>query len=405
MRHNREASCAQACQICKACDLTEVKNFSSLPRITSDCRNFGAGGKLFVCLTCGCVQKLPDAHWLEEIDGIYSNYEVYYQSGGEEQIVFDRVTGTLRQRSDVILERLAAEKQLGAKGRAIDVGCGNGATLRAMSRTLTGWSFSGYELKDGALPRLSRIPRFEKLYTGILGAIDERFDLVTMVHSLEHFPSPRDVLLQLLPVVGNGKIFINVSNIAENPFDILIADHLMHFSPEILSDLLRRAGFLTTLVATDWVPKEISLLAKKAENKKMKDSSENFLEAHKAEKVFVCMSAYVDWLRNTVDQVRTLVHEGRSLGIFGTSIAATWLAETLPAGVDFFVDEDSSRVGKEHRGKPILHPSQVPESARVYFALVPSLAETIADRLKANKFEKILPVPMEIRYPCLGFCS
>lgn len=384
-----------SCQICGAHTLTEVRGFPVLPRITSDCRSFAAGGKLLVCISCGGVQKLPDAPWLKEIESIYSGYAAYYQSGGDEQIVFDRGTGTPRRRSDVLLERLASTQQLGTQGRAIDVGCGNGATLSAMSQKLSGWSFSGYELGGSALPRLSRIPRFEKLYTGGLSAVDEQFDLATLVHVLEHFPSPGDVLTQLLPVIGNGKIFLEVSNIDENPFDILIADHLMHFSPETLSALLRRIGFMPAIVATDWVPKEISLLARKNESGTGKVGPEDLLSAEKADRLLARMNAYVNWLRATMEQVSKLVGEGRSLGIFGTSIAATWLAGTLSPGIDFFVDEDPSRIGKEHLGKPILSPSQVPQSAGVYFALVPWLAETIAARLKTSRFEKFLPIPME----------
>ncbi|MFH0986168.1 MAG: class I SAM-dependent methyltransferase [Candidatus Omnitrophota bacterium] len=372
-----------------------MKDFPSLPRITSDCRSFEAGGQLYVCLSCGGVQKLPDAQWLKEIEGIYSNYEAYYQAGGDEQVVFDRAAGAPRRRSDVILERLTAEKQLGATGRAIDVGCGNGATLSAMSRLLPGWSLSGYELGDGTLPRLSRIPRFEKLCTGTLEAIDGPFDLVTLVHALEHFPSPSDALSRLAKVVGDGKIFIEVSNIEENPFDILIADHLMHFSPGTLSNLLGRFGFAQTLVATDWIPKEISLLAQGDRNEKTKDRPGTSPETNGVA-VFARVKHYVEWLKAAVERVHELAHKGHPFGIFGTSIAATWLDGTLPGGADFFVDEDPSRIGREHRGKPILSPSQVPAGSKVYFALAPDLAARVATRLRSARFEPVLPLSLEM---------
>lgn len=401
MESHRELSCSKTCQICDACDLSEVKNFSSLPRITSDCRSHAAGGRLFVCLACGGVQKLPDALWSKEIEGIYSKYEAYYQSEGDEQIVFDRLTGTPRRRSDVILERLSADKQLGAKGRAIDVGCGNGATLSAMSRVLAGWSFSGFELGDGSLLRLSRIPRFEKLYTGKLSAINGPFDLVTMVHALEHFPSPGDALSRLLPFVGNGKIFIEVSNVEENPFDILIADHLMHFSPATLSNLLKRTGLIPTVVATDWIPKEISLLAKAGEGQKAKCGLDVLGRAAAGDRAFARITTYVEWLQKTVNLVGKLTSGKNSLGIFGTSIAGTWLAGAVTNAVDFFVDEDPSRIGREHMGKPILSPSEVPEGAKVYFALAPNLATLVATRLRSTRFEPILPLPLEVLCPSL----
>ena len=378
-----------ACQICGGERLRQVAGFVELPRITSDCRSHAAGGSLFVCPACGGVQKRPDAAWLAEIAGIYADYEAYHQAGGDEQIVFDRKTGTPRRRSDVILENLSAGGQLAATGRALDVGCGNGATLAAMSAGLAGWSLSGYELGDGALPRLARIPRFEKLHTGSLDAIAARFDLVTMGHSLEHFPAPGEALAALLPIVGGGKLFIEVCNVEENPFDILVADHLMHFSPSTLARLLRRCGFAPALVETDWVPKEISALAqaRRSDDPRPAFSGD---DTEFAEATWRRIGSHVAWLARMAESVREYAQRD-GFGVFGTSIAATWIASQMGGRIEFFVDEDASRVGKQHMGRPILHPRDVPAQCTVYLALAPRIATTIAERLADLPWKRILP--------------
>lgn len=378
------------CQICGKGRLREVDGFATLPRITSDCRAHAAGGSLQVCLACGGVQKLPDAQWLREIVGIYAGYEAYYQSGGAEQIVFDRASGTPRRRSDVILAKLASDAVLPARGRALDVGCGNGATLTAMSAALPDWTFSGYELGEGALPRLARIPRFDTLHTGALNAIGQCFDLVTMIHSLEHFPSPLSALASLLPIVGSGKLFIEVCNVDENPFDIVVADHLMHFSPATLARLLQRAGFAPVSIATDWVAKEISLLANVAESP---ESGATFTAAD-APATYSRMQSYVDWLLRLRDAAMVAAEGDRPFGLFGTSIAATWLAPQLADKVNFFVDEDSNRIGREHLGRPVLHPSAIPQDARVFLALAPGVASMIADRLQTLPCVLVKPPPL-----------
>ncbi|MDX8413700.1 MAG: methyltransferase domain-containing protein, partial [Mariprofundales bacterium] len=204
---------APLCQICGTPQLCEVANFTSLHRITSDCRNFSKGGHLFVCRGCGGVQKKPDKKWLDEIREIYSHYEVYYQSGGDEQIVFDRISGSPRRRSDVITAHLLAGNHFVHTGHVLDVGCGNGATLRAMSSALEKWNFSGYELGDCDIKQLSGINGFSSLYTGELDAIRKTFDLITMIHALEHFPSPLEYLMKLHALVGKGKLFIEVCNV------------------------------------------------------------------------------------------------------------------------------------------------------------------------------------------------
>ena len=53
-------------------------------------------------------------------------------------------------------------------------------------------------------------------------------------------------------------------------------------------------------------------------------------------------------------------------GIFGTSVAATWLASGLGDAVKFLVDEDPVRDGRLHLGRPIPRPEQVPPTAVMY---------------------------------------
>ena len=70
-----------------------------------------------------------------------------------------------------------------------------------------------------------------------------------------------------------------------------------------------------------------------------------------------------------------------SFGIFGTSVAATWIAGELGNEVDFFVDEDPGSKGKTHLSRPILTPDQVPQNSTVFLAFIPQVAKNILQRL------------------------
>lgn len=380
--HSSDEGC---CLVCGEGRLAAVAGFGNLLRITSDCRPFRAGGELYVCNACGAVQKRVTAQWLEDISRIYAAYESYYQSGGDEQIVFDTATGRPRRRSDVVMDRLLAVHVLPDRGVALDVGCGNGVTLSSMSAALPEWSLDGFEMGDGALNRLQRIPRFGRLHTKSLEGIGRRFDLVTMVHSLEHFPGPLETLRTVRELADGGRLFVEVCNVEENPFDVLVADHLMHFSPSTLATLVRRAGFKVSLAATDWVPKEISLLA---------------VPGHEAgevtppgigEQVHARVSGYVNWLSSVVLLGQRLASDARPFGLFGTSIAATWLAAQLGEAVAFFVDEDESRVGRQHLGRPICRPADVEVGFPVYLSLAPTIANQIATRLAPLGLDFVMP--------------
>lgn len=384
-----------ACRVCRNLYLHEVDGFASLCRITSDCRSFPAGGRLAVCEICGTVQKIPDEEWIQEIGKIYAEYTTYYQADGDEQIVFDFHSGSTRRRSDVLMERLSGNCRLPKKGSALDIGCGNGATLLSMSRVFNGWSLNGFDLNEGSLRRLNSIPGFTRLYTGSLSLIGRSFDLTTMIHSLEHFPDPLTVLESLHPVVNSGRLFIEVCNLEENPFDILIADHLMHFSPASILHTLRKAGFTAEKLYIDWVQKEISLTAYSTDAEETPVPVMTNHYESESDVIYNHMVSYINWLKALVDEAASLSDVCQSFGLFGTSIASTWLASQLGQKVSFFVDEDLSRVGKMHMGRPVLSPAKVAAGSTVYISLAPKIAGAIALRLDHLPFTSIMPPPLE----------
>jgi len=374
------------CQVCGRAALGEIEEFRALPRITSDCKPFPAGGRLAECAECGATQKLPTPEWLAEIGRIYAAYTPYHQAEGVEQIVLDSESGELRRRSEVIVSRLKAARVLGESGRALDVGCGSGATLKVLSREAPRWRLFGNELDDRNHDHLTAIPGFERLYACPPSGIDGSFDLVTSIHSLEHFPAPYSVLEQIRPrLAPEGRLFVQLYNSAQNPFDLVIADHLMHFTPRTLARIVGRAGYDVLAVETGWVAKELSLLAGSGPGSADVDRYPEMRGR----------IATVRWLSALISQASELARGRRTLGVFGTSIAATWLAGALPGRVAFFVDEDPLRQNREHMGARVLAPRDVPAGAPVLLALVPQVAANVRKRLAPLGIEFVSPVLLQ----------
>ena len=345
------------------------------------------------CLECGATQKVPSARWLAEIDRIYDAYVPYHQAEGVEQIVLDSETGTLRRRSEVIVSRLRAEAVLPQTGSALDVGCGSGATLKVLSRECPRWRLFGLELDRGNHAHLSAIPNLERVYAGSPADIDGAFDLVTSIHSLEHFPSPYDLLHSLrAKVEDRGHLFLQLPNTAENPFDLVVADHLMHFSPRTAVRIAGRAGFHVESVATNWVPKEISLLARHGAQPLGR-------LRHAQHDDFRVGRAGVDWLYSVIEDAASCARQSRSFGIFGTSISATWLAGSLPGKVSFFVDEDPQRQDRDYMGRPVVSPHRIPAGSIVFLALAPLVQANVRRRLAplAINFAGPRPTPGSLR--------
>lgn len=380
---------SEECRVCGDTRFVVFDAYRRFRRVTSDCRAFRSGGELRLCRACGTVQKKVTEQWLAEIVEIYRDYAAYYQSEGEEQAVFDPRTHCMRPRSEIVLERLIESVALEGGSAALDIGCGTGVTLKALSRFFPTCRLYGHDLDRRNEERLRSIPNFEQLYTCNLEDIPECFDLVILSHVLEHFPEPLEILRVLLGKLRKkARLLIQVCDVERNPFDLLVADHLMHFSAKSLRRIVETAGYHVELLATDWVAKELTCVARIEGTPAAADKSD--LDATDAASR---VSEALDWLQRFLRAAEEAAECNRSMGIFGTSVAATWLASSLSGRYDFFVDEDPGRIGRLHLGKPILPPNKVPAGSSVFLALALEVAHAVAQRLRGARFRLVEPPP------------
>jgi SAM-dependent methyltransferase len=364
-----------ACGICGDGTLEEMADYRVLRRVTSDCRAWPAGGRLGVCRGCGAVQKPADEAFLADIDAIYKSYTIYHQAAGAEQAVFEQSSGLPASRSVRLLETFRDRAGLKSTGRMLDVGCGNGATIRAFGQVAPGWTKAGTEFDGKYRAEVESIPNTEPLHIGSVEEVPGTFDVITMIHVLEHIVDPVDVLVTLRgKLAPGGLLLIEVPHHPANPFELLIADHRSHFTADSLVRALSVAGYEIVSVAENWIPKELSVVARPAAAAAIVPSAGDVASARER------IAGSIEWLRRTADHLRRLGADG-PLGLFGTSIAGTWLAAEAGDAVAFFVDEDPNRVGRTYLGKPVHAPADVPAGSRVFVGLPPAVAAGICGRL------------------------
>jgi SAM-dependent methyltransferase len=375
------------CRICSSDDLRHVVGYEWLPKVTSDARPRSAGGTLAACADCGAAQKLPTDTFKREIAEIYDTYQIYYQADGAEQPIFDLATGQGAPRSERLIAALTKMISVPRTGRMLDFGCGTGAALRNFANIWPEWELNGADLSTASLPLLTQIKSFNRLYTCAAKEIPESFDIITLIHSLEHVLDPVETLSDLRGRLGPaGHLFVQVPDCRRNPYDLVISDHLLHFTLDTLRLAGERAGFHTDFASDSLLVKELSWLgvAGSARPTAMIDP------AGEMERV----QQQVDWLGQQIAAARQLARTSREFGIFGTSISGTWLYGALDGQVSFFVDEDTQRIGRTHMGLPILAPSEVADTADVFVPLIPEVAREVVGRLE--KFHVRAQTPPQI---------
>ena len=383
-----------ACHLCGG-EATPLEGYATFRRVSSDCRPWPAGGVLGVCAACGALVVCADARWRADCTRIYEGYEIYHQSGGVEQVVAQSAAAEPVGRSRALLEHLRGAVSLPARGRLLDVGCGNGGFLRGFTESFPGWSAVGSEFDAKHRAEVESIHGVEKLHVGELGSLGGGFDLISLVHVLEHLCEPAALLRQLRGMLRpGGRLLLQLPYYVLNPIELLIADHATHFSAPSLRQLLVRGGWTVRVMTSDWIPKELSCVAEPAPADGGNFQPEPGPAAAQNDRELARNAA--EWIASfraaAQEAARQASDAGGTLGIFGTAIAGVWLAGELADSAAFFVDEDPARVGKTLQGLPVLTPGDIPRGATVFMGVSPVIAERIAKRIQREDI-RIVPPP------------
>ena len=337
---------------CKSCGgslSTEFKDFDLCSFVTSDCRIWKNLPNLAVCDGCLLLQRIPTTLWKADCKRIYSNYVPYRK--GLEQKKYNAKNSNLETRSSILLERFKTINPGCAPHAWLDFGCGDGQLLKTVKNAFPSSQLFGIDQTDTFREYIENEIQATYLYR--LYDFQGCFDVVSMVHVLEHLVDPLEVLKEIkTSLTSTGKLFIQVPSYQKNPFDLLIYDHASFFSQESLQHLLGRVGFRVVEMNEDWVSKEISAVCTVDENKK---SLEYVCDSiFDIKKIVVGHERY---LTSIVAEAHNKLRESNKVKIFGSSIGACWLAAEI--GIDSvlcFLDEDINRCGEELFGVPIRKP-------------------------------------------------
>ena len=158
-------------------------------------------------------------------------------------------------------------------GSILDFGCGTGEFLNTMRQS--GWDITGVEPTSAAAIKAETLTT-QKIYSQLEAVPQNKFDVITAWHVLEHVPDLIETSRQLAGLLKkDGIIFIAVPNYQSPDADSYQAHwagfdvprHLWHFSKSSMSTLLESVG----LKLIDIVPMKldayyVSMLSEKYRN-------------------------------------------------------------------------------------------------------------------------------------------
>ncbi|MFT5287194.1 MAG: 2-polyprenyl-3-methyl-5-hydroxy-6-metoxy-1,4-benzoquinol methylase [Planctomycetota bacterium] len=203
------------------------------------------------CRDCDLTYVTPRLTNSDLIEHVYN--EGYWSSDAA------KTRGYTDYRSDAELylrtyrKRLAIVKRHFKKpGRVLDVGCAAGYFLKVMQDE--GWDVTGLEPSGPIRKQAGDRIGMSNVIAGLLGEVDLEpgsYDLITLWDVLEHIPDPVAALALARELLApGGKLLIETQNVDSRAAAVLgpkwqhykHTEHIYHFNPDTLGDILKRAG-------------------------------------------------------------------------------------------------------------------------------------------------------------------
>ena len=291
----------------------------------------------------------------EELARFYAGYTKKVASVDEDDLLFT-VSAAEAETLTASQTRFLAAHVDAASGRILDIGCGKGAFLRSFKDRRPDWHCVGIEPSREEAELARRDGQIE-VHEGMLGSVQfERgsFDLIAIMHVFEHVPRPLETLHEIRELLKpGGVLFIEVPNTIDlNMFyDLLLFEHLYHFTPQTLAWLLSREGFEVVAHEPSTTYGAQRVIARKTSRRQASQWPE-----------LTMAGGFARWeqLWSSMTQLAArgaaAAKSGQRVGLFGAGMtAATWLVHTplSEAPLVGLFDESQWKIGRTLFNQPI----------------------------------------------------
>ena len=191
-----------------------------------------------ICQGCGLVYQSPRMTETETQAFYESEYRLVYQ-GQEGPNPKDLAVQTAR--AQVALDFV--DKQVSSAAHILDIGCSTGILLQQFKIYYQAQAFG---VEPGKVYRQYAQSLGLEVYSSLEDlrlAHESPFNLVSMMHVLEHLPNPHEYLRNLREkyLQPDGWLLLEVPNLyAHDCFEVA---HLISFSAHTLAQVVQKAGF------------------------------------------------------------------------------------------------------------------------------------------------------------------
>jgi SAM-dependent methyltransferase len=217
------------------CLLCQADQHQSFTKVES----FGIPLTYYQCAHCGLIFQSPEESQAGDPQFYAETYRKVYQSSAEPTAKDLWV----QEHRAMSLVKILQMVQLDPPEHILDIGASSGLLLETLRNTFGG---DGVGVEPGDAYRAHAQSRGITMYPSLddlMANSPVKFDLISLIHVLEHMADPVDVLKMIRTDLlrESGVLLLEVPNFyAHDSYELA---HLACYTPHTLQEVLRQAGF------------------------------------------------------------------------------------------------------------------------------------------------------------------
>lgn len=360
-----------SCLLCGHQKIIKILNKNIFREISSSCVQLNTSSEIFVCKQCSLVQKKVTSSYKKKIKNIYTNYEIYNLGNKKDNKFFSNKK--IFNRSELILKKIKKKIKLPKTGNMLDYGSNNGYGALTFSKIFSNWKTYAYEKYQKKKVNNSIFLNKERLK-------QKKFNLIYLSHVFEHFLEPKQEINHISNILeNNGILIIQIPYLKENFLDIFVADHTMHIEKKEIKNFFQSTNFKIIHLNNDIIKHELTIILKKEEIKR----NDKISKFHINKKINLIKKK----LHRIKNRLKKIPKDKKTV-IFGTGISSNWIAQEINNKNNYYIDEDTNKIGKKLNNKKIILPKKNWYKNNDHIMLV-ALPNPIKKRIIQNYRKKI----------------
>ena len=349
------------------------------PALTSMNSALDLPTQVFICRGCGHLQSptLPDLKSFYD-----TGYRISLDSEDHDQL-YGTEHGQPVYRTDKQAAVILDLFPLKPNAKVLDYGAAKGATLRKIVAKRPDLQPHIFDISEDYREFwASWLPPTSCGTYDLDPAWLHRFDLITANYVLEHVPDAAASLANLKSFLSpEGAIFFSVPDWESNPGDLLVADHVNHFTETSIRRAVRKAGLKVFCVDRDRLPSAFTVVCIPDDVEPMPPAAD---VKRTADNAALCAAGLTRACAR-LDQAFA-DNMGRKSAIFGGGFYGLFLFTRArrKISISCFLDNNPHLWPVPMFGLPVMPPKELPIDVEVvYVGLNPNRARDIVNTVPA----------------------